>query len=105
MGKRLQVRLSPAVLEALPAIWWYTAGRFSVEQADRYVDWLRSQLESLPDRMAEARKDPELPEAYLWLLKRRPGWRHHGFLAVAYIEQEALVVVELRHTARPRQID
>lgn len=102
MADRLVLRLSQEARDAFPVIWWYTATKFSVSKADAYLAWLEDEIASLPDRMSSAIDDPELPGAYLWLLKKKPGWRHHGYLVVAYVRGTELIVVDIRHTARER---
>lgn len=63
-----ECRLSPAAERDLESIWTYTVRQWSVEQADRYIDFLTSAFAELADS----------PMIALACDHIRPGYRRWG---------------------------
>lgn len=62
-----EYRLAPAAEEDLEAIWVYTCEKWSIDQADRYIEQVTAVL-------AELAKSPELAQACDDI---REGYRRH----------------------------
>ena len=58
-GNLATYRLTPAAQKDLEDIWFYTAQRWSITQADRYADILEDTLERLLFMPEMARERPE----------------------------------------------
>ena len=63
-----EYRLTPAAEDDLESIWSYTVRQWSVEQADRYIDFLTSAFAELADSPTTA---PTCDSV-------RPGYRRWG---------------------------
>ena len=66
-----EYRLTPAAERDLEAIWIYTAGKWHVEQADRYLDILAATFAQLAQAPETAlRCDPIRPGYRRWSVER-----------------------------------
>lgn len=59
-----EFRLSPAARDDLGEIWNYTASRWSVEQAERYIRAIAEACQDLADRKKEGRAIDDIRAGY-----------------------------------------
>lgn len=83
-------RLTPAAQKDLAGIWDYTAGRWSADQAESYLNGLREVLETLVTFPEMARERAELDPPV-----RLHPYRSH--LIVYRIEGDRLAVIRVLH--------
>lgn len=84
------VRLAPAALADLEAVWRWTAAHFSPEQADRYLRGLHRTFALLAanPRLAPERREIRPPVRI---------FRHRAHIVVYRIERSRILVLRIRH--------
>jgi len=84
------IRLKPAALADLENIWTFTADRWSVDQADTYVDGLNATFERLAENPQAVRERTEFnPPVRIY--------RYESHVVIFRDEGDHLLIIRIRH--------
>ena len=100
--RKLSVSLSNRALASLEEIWEWNAKTYSVEHADRYIEFLRTQTQDLATTYAVGRPVPTRP-SYRYATIRRRRRKGHGHVVVYEIIGDSVYVLNYFHTAQDWQ--
>ena len=98
---QLKVVISPRALNALDEIWDWNAGRYDVDHADNYVDFLTKKTKGLASAYLTGRVVATAPELRYIVIKRTS--KGQGHVAVYEITDDQVNVLNFYHTAQDWQ--
>jgi len=97
----LPVKYAPLALQGLDVVWDWNEKTYGSDHAARYVDFLRRHIDALGESHPRGRVVESRPELrYIRISQRTRG---HGHIAVYRVDEDAVSVLHVFHTAQDWQ--
>ncbi len=100
-GSALPVVYAPLARQDLGVVWDWNEKTYDPGHAARYVDFLQRHIEALGENQSRGRVLESRPELRYILIRQRK--RGHGHLAVYRVDEDAVNVLHIFHTAQDWQ--
>jgi len=97
-ARRLKVNRAPQAIDDLDHIWRWNASRYTVVHADKYLSYLKDNIDALATNHAKGRPVPARPELRYLMIRRKS--RGHGHVVVYSADASAVNVVHVFHSAQ-----
>jgi plasmid stabilization system protein ParE len=97
-ARKLTLVYSTDALHTLDAIWVWNAEHYSVDHAEKYIEFLLVQTEKLASDYLSGRAVPNRPDLQFIVIRRRR--KGHGHVAVYEVVADVVHILQFFHTAQ-----